>query len=230
MARVCKYYPVAQKSGKRCHIYSGQKSYTDDTNLLYDLQMEHRRIGKTYATAVGTIVHGTLITNQQLKKGITALRDDSRRSVAQALTNVREYLDSILHMRNDQDESKVLARHKSITSLLDKNFSIGDYLWSLVPDMALNSFVKADDLTIKISEEWWNALYQLLTISNIIWKPIERSRSSLYLAYYKAVYREAQANSIDMQSMTLMFNEQGLIDPNARVTQLPDPNTLQVPD
>ena len=63
----------------------------------------------------------------------------------------------------------------------------------------------------------------------MIWKPIERARAELYLAYYKAVYRQAQSQNIDMQSMTLMFSEQGIIDSDKRCKPLPDPKSLQIP-
>ena len=196
-------------------------TYTNDMNDLYELQAEHSYIGTLYAAAVEKIVQGSVITDEHLKKGIKSLRDDARRSIANSLSDVREYLDTILHTRNDKNELQEDLTHKS--------FSLGDYVWGLIPNLALNSFVKADDLTITMSEEWWKALYQLLNISNMVWKSVERARAELYLTYYKAVYLEAQSHEIDMTSMMFMFDEHGLLDFDKQQDQLPQPKTLLVP-
>jgi hypothetical protein len=175
-------------------------------------------------------MQGSLITNEQVKQGVHVLREDARKAIAESLTNVQEYLDAIINLQTGKAPTKESAFHPNYAYLLQKNFSLGDYIWALMPNMALNSFVKADDLTISISEEWWKALYQLLLISNIVWKPIEQARASLYLSYYKALYREAQTQDIDMQSMMLMFDENGLLEAPAQCTPLPDPKNLQVPN
>ena len=151
--------------------------YADDMNLLFNDQAEHRRIGTMYAAAVDAIVHGSLITNEQLKKGIQVLRDDARMKIVNELTNVREYLNTILHTRTENANTE--------PSILNKSFNIGEYVLALIPNLALNSFIKADDLTISISGQWWKALYQLLTISNMIWKPIKHARATLYLPITK---------------------------------------------
>ena len=203
--------------------------YIDDTNLLYDLQSEHHRIGKTYSMATETILHGTLVTDDQLKLGIQVLREDARKVISEALTNVQEYLDVIINMNSKKESSQEIPFEARHAYLLQKNFSLGDYIWSLMPNMALNSFVKADDLTISISEDWWKALYQLLIISNIIWKSIEQARAQLYLTYYQAVYTVAKDQGIDMQTMTLMFDKQGMIVSTEQTVPLPDPIKLQVP-
>ena len=207
-----------------------KNTYAHDMNLLYDLQAEHRRIGRMYAAAVDAIMQGTLIADEHLKKGIQSIRDVARSSIVNALSNVKEYLDAILHTRTDLEDQKeelCIEPSKSFGQILNKSFSIGDYIWGLIPNLALNTFVKTDDLTITTSEEWWKGLYQLLNISNMIWKPIELARVELYLTYYKAVYLEAQSHNIDMTSMTFMFDEHGILDPDMQHDQLPNPQELR---
>lgn len=204
-------------------------TFVSQMSNLYDLQLEHRRIGKTYATAIESIVKGSLITNQQLKNGILSLRNEARKMVATALTDVKEYLDLIMQTKNGNETIGERPHYKLIRSLLNTNFNLGDYVWALIPNLALNSFIQADDMTIDVSEEWSNGLYQLLTISNMIWKPIEKARAGLYLTYYKAIYNEAQSQAIDMKSMRFMFNEFGILDVNTRTIQLPVPSSLQTP-
>lgn len=208
-----------------------EHTYMTDMNALYDLQIKHHRIGKMYAYAIETFLHGTLVTDAHLIKGIQEIRNDSRRSIAHALSNTREYLDTILHMCIDKSNinEDSVESSKSFANILNKSFSIGDYIWALIPNMALNSFVKTDDLTITMSEEWWKALYQLFNISNMIWKPIERARAELYLDHYKAVYLEAQSHNIDMQLMTILFDEHGLLEGSLQGDQLPDPKELRIP-
>lgn len=207
-------------------------TYTTDMKSLFDLQSKHYRIGQTYALALEAVVHGSLINNEHLAKGIQALRDDSRTSIVHALSNVREYLDAIFHMRSPEDELNPegsMEGNKSYIDTLTKNFSIGDYIWALIPNLALDSFVKTDNLTITMSEEWWKALHQLLNISNMIWKSIERARAELYLEHYKTAYLEAKSHHIDVESMTIMFDEHGQIETNTQHDLLPDPSTLHIP-
>lgn len=198
-------------------------TFTQDMAKLYELQLTHRRIGKMYAATTESIVKGSLISNQQLQQGIIALRDDARKVIAQAVTDAQSYLDTILHMRSNYS-----ATDDEMISLMHKNFNLGDFIWTLLPDMALNSFVKADETTISLSEEWWKALYKLLAVSNMIWQPIEKARAELYLAYYKTVYTIALNNGIDMSSMKIMFNEFGLLGTDQQLEQLPNPDILTV--
>jgi hypothetical protein len=141
---------------------------------------------------------------------------------------VQEYLDAILHMRSEQDGIQDEYK-KTIIPLLHKNFNLGDFIWSLLPNMALDSFVKADEMTISLSEDWWQALYELISLSNMVWKPIERARAELYLEYYKTVYRTAQNNNVDMTTMKVMFNEYGILGTDQQYELLPAPDTLYIP-
>lgn len=218
---------LRRNPSKEAPYYINKTAFVNSMDLLYDLQLEHHRIGKTYASAAECIVQGSLITNKHLKHGIADLRDEARNVIAQAVTNVQEYLDAILHMRSEQTGEQEEYK-KIMGSLLHKNFNLGDFIWSLLPNMALDSFVKADEMTISLSEDWWQALYQLISLSNMVWKPIERARAELYLEYYKTVYRTAQNNNVDMKTMMVMFNEYGILGADQQYEQLPDPDTLYV--
>lgn len=219
---------LRRNPSKETPYYINRNSYIDSMNTLYELQLEHHRIGKTYAAAVESIVQGSLITNKHLKHGVIDIRDEARKVIAQALTNVQEHLDAILHMRDGQDDTQEECE-KAMLPLLHKNFNLGDFIWSLLPHMALDSFVKADEMTISLSEDWWQALYELISLSNMVWKPIEKARAELYLEYYKAVYSMAQINNVNMTTMRIMFNEYGILGTDQQYEQLPAPHTLYIP-
>jgi hypothetical protein len=218
---------LRRNPSKEAPYFINKNTYNDTLNLLYELQIEHNRTSKTYATVVESIIQGSLITNKHLKHGITDIRDEARRVIAQAVTNVQEYLNAILHMRNKQSDTQ--EESPMAIPSLNKNFNLGDFIWALLPHMALDSFVKADEMTISLSEDWWQALYELILLSNMVWKPIERARAELYLEYYKIVYHIAQNNSVDMTTMKVMFNEYGLLGADQQHEQLPDPDILYIP-
>jgi len=201
-----------------------EQTYTRDTKALYGHQKEHRQIGTIYSAAVENILHGSMIDNEQLKKGLEVLKDESRRAIIDALSNVQQYLDILSHIRDDIKKEAFNTEQSNGQT----RTSIGDYVLALIPNFAVNSFVQADDLTMTVSEESWKAMYQVFNISNIIWKSVERARAELYLAYYKAVYLEAESHNIDVKSMTLMFDEHGLLDGKKQRTKLPHPKTLHI--
>lgn len=208
------------------------ESWQNIIGNLEKLHNDHIRVGSTYAAALELIINGSLITDSHVKEGIQDFRHQARLAMLQALTNVKTHLNAILNMRS----STVKKHIKSIINHIDKyvqqptkNFKITDFIWGLMPGFALKSFVKADTITIMLSEKWWNAQIQLLKLSNTIWKSLETARAHMYLDYYKATYAAARQAHVDPQIIACMFKEEGLLEPEKRTIALPDPATLTIP-
>lgn len=210
-----------------------KESIERNQSQLETLHAQHLHIGTIYATALELIINGSIISNSRLHDGIQAIRQAARRAIAHALTDVRSHLNAILNMRSStvKKQIKKIINHvddyiQSQTST--RSFKIADFIWGLMPEFTLKSFVKADTLTITLSDKWWTAQIQLLKLSNIIWKTLETARTQLYLDYYKAVYIAAQQCAVRPQFLTLMFDEQGILTVENRIQSLPDPATLSI--
>lgn len=213
---------------KEVPYYTDREAFMNSMNTLFDMQEMHLHIGSTYAHALDLVMNGALLTDKNLLEGIKKLREQSRRAIVHSLTDVNEYVDALLHTRSNNIDEQV----KSMVNYVDeysegikKNLLIADYLWSLVPYLGVNSFVKADDLTVTMSEQWWKTLMQMVSISNFIWRSVETARATLYLEYYKALYAIALNNDCS-DYLTVMFDEKGVIANTTERQLLPEPQKL----
>lgn len=197
-------------------------------NNLFDMQEMHLHIGTTYSKALDAVMSGDLLSNKHLLDGIKELRNQARVAIVHSLTDVNEYINALLHTRNNNIDEQV----KAIVNCVDEysngvrnNLLVADYLWSLVPYLAVNSFVKADNLTVTMSEQWWKALMQMISISNFIWRSVETARGNLYLEYYNALYAIALNNNCS-DRLAILFDEKGLNYGATELRYLPEPQNL----
>jgi hypothetical protein len=202
-----------------------EKTYTNNTRLLFDLQRQHRAIGSAYSHILNMALNGQYLANTELVAGINQVRDDIRRSIAPILAHVQETLTSFLHT-NGRVGNQFLDYIDQPADIAAKNFSITDYIWQLVPQLTMHPFVQADRLAINVSEEWWKVLYQLLTMSNAIWEALEKTRAELFFEYYRQLYTVAQSAGIHENTLNIIVDENGLIDETLRNQLLPNPTTI----
>lgn len=205
-----------------------REEFTRSMNTLFDMQAMHIHVGCTYAKAVDLVMNNTLLSDKHLLEGIKELRKQSRVAIVRSLTDVNEYVDALLHTRSNNIYEQVKAMVNYVDEYscgVKKNLLIADYLWGLVPYLAVNSFVKADNLTVIMSEQWWKTLMQMVSISNFIWRSVETARTTLYLEYYKALYTIATTNNCS-DILEVIFDEKGIVTDSSDIRYLPEPQKL----
>lgn len=195
------------------------KERTQALELFWQLHDAHQTIGATYTHAVNTIVHGDALTSAKATKSVQVLRDQARTIVAQALSDVRSYLGDLFYIPKGPKTTQ--ATVDEVGNMMRKGFSLFDHLWSYIPQLAVYSFVKADELNNKVSEESWNTLKTIQDVGIRTWKAIEKARASFYLAHYKATLSAMVELDLDEQYKTVVFNVDGLVSPPKRKEILP---------
>lgn len=202
-----------------CHVKSQLNEHAQRfTSVLHD----HEHFATLYDTANELIFKGNALENKLLKKNMEFVKDESRNQVTHALLDVQSHIAQLMdylqqHRRMRIDDEQVLD------DLEITRGKIFEYLQEHVPQMAFNSFVKADVLFLTISQNNWKALHTAQELSNIIWQAIETARSHLFYIYYDLTYEIALACGAQP---LLMFDEQGLITTEGSQELLPQPRSL----
>jgi len=173
-----------------------------------------RLVGTTYTHAVKTVVQENTLKTASALRAVQLLRESTRALIAQALTDIRSYLDILFY---DPRKSSGLITRKN------KIFSFLDYIWDYVPKLAVYSFSEADVLNNTVSEETWKTLEAIQQVSSQTWQAIEKARGSFYLAHYKVLHTIMEHADIDNRYKTIMFDQYGIIAKNKRNKKLPPP-------
>jgi len=181
---------------------------------FWDAHDQHIIIGNTYSWAVNTIVHGDFLYTAQAKNAVTALRNQGRSVVAQAIVDVRQYVGELFHTANK----------KSVT----KAIPFIDYLWDYLPKLAINSFVEANNTNDLVSQKSWNILMKMQGVGTHTWQMIEQERAGFYLAFYKTIWTTMNKLLLEKDYFKIMFDEHGEILLENQYRFLPDPHTLPV--
>lgn len=183
---------------------------------------KHRTVGTTYSHAIELIVDGNILQSAHALKGMLAVRSEARAVVAQALCDVKQILGTLYG--DARTKACDVVQHMATQEQSSRGFPFLDYLWTYIPQLAMQSFIEADNLNNILSQEAWDALQKGISVATQTWQTVETARASYYLAHYKALYDILQ--TVDCEFRTIMFNENGLIPLEHRTELLPAPENL----
>lgn len=192
---------------------------TQIIDLFWKLHDAHQEIGTIYTHAVNFIVHGDALTTAKAIKSINALRSKAQEVIAQSLSDVRSYLGELFYVPKKLQVAQETIN--DIEHIVKKGFSIFDHIWSYIPQLAVYSFIKADELNNTVSEEGWHTLKTIQDVGIKTWKAIETARASFYLAHYKALMNLIENIDLDEKYKTITFDLSGLLPTQKRGCLLP---------
>jgi hypothetical protein len=162
---------------------------------------------KKYNAAVQTMLHGT-ICNDTTHGAILALRSQAREIVTAALTDIH------YHLNNTSSTKQRMVQN--ILNLVS----------CYIPSFMEQSFIKANQINITMSEEAYKVLQYTQEIGNYTWHTIETARSHFYKIYYYALYAFMKKHGIQAPYFMLLFDENGMIDNHATTILMPIPSEL----
>jgi hypothetical protein len=90
---------------------------------------------------------------------------------------------------------------------LTKGSSVLDFVWSCLPPLAIESFIKTDQMTMQIVQENWNLLYTLQELTNRNWTVLENVRAAFYYSLYKTIYETVNQHVNGAQFLTSFFKQ-----------------------
>ena len=194
------------------HTISTTEKKISSIDFWY-LHDKHYSVGKTYAHTVETVVNSDILITTKALSAVKKIRSESRAIVAQALINIRKLLGKLFH-----DPTK-----KSISCSCKKGFELLNHLWSYIPQLALSSFLKADTLNNRMSQDGWIVLHTVQDVGTKTWKAIEEARASFYLAHCNALYTVFAQSGIKTSNRQIIFDQNGIIPKLNRSKTLPFP-------
>lgn len=213
---------------KEPHLLSEEEKEKSLTTF-WNLQQKHRTTGLTYAKVVEIIVNGDGLQTAIAEQSIAEVREMARHTVMQSLLDIKKQLgDFFFQAQRDLGDHTtiILDQIEQSTCATTKNNNFMDYLWAYIPQLALQSFVEANNVNNIVSEESWNALKTIQEIGNYTWRIIEKDRALFYSSYYKALYEIIEQCNLDQQYHYIIFDEDGTIPEDKRSCLLPHPKTL----
>lgn len=198
-----------------------ETDYGVQNNLFQDFlqaQYFHRKIGLTYSQCAESVIKQHLL-NDRAQKAVTVLREQARVIVAKAFLDVKKTLGELYHFAADHTRN-------NDTQIGDHNrFDLMETISTYIPSIAMQSFVEADHINTKASEQSWQVVNTINQVSKEVWHSIETARASYYLAHYNALMAIIKAHDIDQKYKRIMFDENGIIPVNEQSQELP--HTIQ---
>jgi len=179
-------------------------------STFWEYHDQHETMGKTYTQMVDNIVHGDSLFSIHAKNAVDDMRNAARGVVAKSIADIREYVGQLFY---NEKKSK-------------KNIKFLDFLWDYLPNLAMTSFVTANNTNDLVSEKSWAVLLKIQQIGKKTWQMIEEERAAFYLAYYKAIWAVMQKLRLENEYRKIMFDQNGEIYLNYQTDYLPDPQTL----
>lgn len=173
----------------------------------------HQRMSDIYDHTVSQVVYGNLLSSPTIAQGVKDMRIEARKIMLEALADIKQHLGTIF----DYALSKKQSSHTDIIR------NISDFVLSYIPQLAVNTFIHADALHNKVSEETWNTLYTTQEIGTYTWYAIEKARMAFYRAHYTHLYLLMKRLNLKPSYFNISFTENGFTLTNI---PLPDPNTL----
>ncbi len=194
--------------------------YTKQENLYKEFvkaQTYHRILGKTYTHAAEAAVKEHYLTDHS-RNAILEAREGSREVIIFAFLEVKKILGDLIdvasaNLRSDWiewDDNDPITR-------LDFLDNVSQY----IPYFAVKSFIELERVNTQASEQTWQIVATMCGVNKQMWESIESARGSYYLAHYQELYRVMQERNIDPSYCMIMFNENGIINPDAQTAHLP---------
>jgi hypothetical protein len=197
--------------------------YAKQEDLYKDFikaQTYHRMLGKTYAHAAEAAVNQDYL-NENSKTAIMQARERSREVVILAFIEVKKILGDLIDYASENLRSDWIEWDDQENQEISR-FDFLDTISQYIPYFAVKSFLEIERINTQASEETWRIITTMCGVSKQMWEAIEMARGSFYLAHYQELYRVMQDHNIDSSYAMIMFNEQGIIDPDHQKTQLPE--------
>jgi hypothetical protein len=200
------------------------------------LVQHYRSIGITYSYAVKMILEKQILQTTLALDGVATMRNGARVVVLDSLLDVRKQLGEFFHLNNKTQS--LLADLQPTEIKIDpeidleenkKGINLLDYISIYIPQLALHSFVEANNTHNLVSEEGWQALKMIQEIGNQTWKAIEEARADFYRAYYTVLFNAIRQHNLPDSCLLLMFNEQGIIIAHEQRQYLPEFPKLELP-
>ncbi|TET06109.1 hypothetical protein E3J79_03075 [Candidatus Dependentiae bacterium] len=203
---------------------------------FWTLAQQHRSIGITYSYAVKMILEKQILQTTFALDGVATMRNGARAVVLDSFLDVRNQLGEFFHLSNKTQSLLADLQPTDIMIDLDldleehkKGINLLDYISIYIPQLALHSFVEANNTHNLVSEEGWQVLKMIQEIGNQTWKTIEEARADFYRAYYMALFNAIKQYNLPDSCLLLMFNEQGIIIVHDQHQYLPESTKLELP-
>ena len=193
-------------------ITDEQKEKT--TKRFWEAHDQHCTIGAIYTHATNEVVHGDALTTVKALTGTNDMRSRARGVVAQALLDIRSVLGNLFY-----------TPQKKSLGYLWKGWSLVKHLSAYIPQLALSSFVQADNLNNTVSTKAWKTVETIQNVGVQTWEKIEEARASFYLAHYCAVCTVMEKLQL---KVSIVFDENGFLFKNDNQAKaLPTKEKLQ---
>ena len=173
-----------------------------------DVQFSHRIVGIAYAQCAQAIVKDNFLHDAHSLKSVGNVREEARTIIIQAVLDVKKILGELYHYASHH------LRAIEITPEEDDimRFDFFDTVSQYIPFFAMKSFIEAERINTQASEQSWEIVRTITSVSKQIWDAIEIARASYYLAHYRTCMKIIHTRS-NYQPL-LMFNEYGYITSN----------------
>ena len=178
------------------HFELQEKLFREFTKAQY----KHRIIGLTYSQCAHTVIKEKLLSTQAHSAAVK-IRKDARTVVAQAFLDVKKIIGPLYEYATTALDSKDLYNAS--------RFDVLETIATYIPYFALQSFVEAEQINTKASEQTWNVISTIVTVSKQIWDTVETARAAYYLAHYYALVTIIKEHNLPMPFE--LFNEHGII-------------------
>ncbi len=187
--------------------------YSDFINA----QNYHRVLGKAYAHAAQAAVKENYLTEHS-KNAILETRERSREVVIHAFMEVKKILGDLIDFASANLRSDWIEWDDPE----DTRFDFLDTISQYIPYFAIKSFIELEHANTRASEQTWHILSTMCGVSKQMWDAIEMARGSYYLAHYQELSRIMHEHAINPAYMMIMFDENGIINPDMQKTPLPE--------
>lgn len=160
---------------------------------------EQEAISSAYNTVVQQAVYGSALSSQSARLALTDARSKARVFMLQALADARTQLGALYQYAFNKMPAHAELLENLITkvnTLLEvydpdeayqRTFNLSDFLVSYLPGLAVHTFIEADKMHNRFSQEAWQALFTLQEIGNFVWHAIETTRTAYYQALLDAL-------------------------------------------
>ncbi len=206
---------------------SHKKPYTlyhepvENLTLLNKAIQHHAMANETYEQVTTEIVTGDHLQSILAKDAVTAVRSQARQIISNALLDVKQHV-KVLTNNAKKNINRLIRSYPAVPAialcdgweLVEGSHTLNlettrflETIWQSLTLFGIQSFVEADELSLKVSNDAWDVLMQVQQSSLYVWKTIEEARATFYQTTY---------------------NELRIIFPDVEVTCLID-DTLRLP-
>lgn len=177
-----------------------------------------RSVGNIYHMGIKKVVRDTANRPTATKVYLTLMQDRARRAVARSLAHEIKQFKPLL-LQTAQTVLPFITQYR-LFGTKKLIHSVKEFL----PKLATGSFMALDAHYSSLSQKQWQKFYATQEASYRIWQAIESARAQFYYERYKelALYLK----TINIASLPVAINQEGVIPPDNRTTKLPFPEDM----